>query len=156
MSDQVTSDRAVQRARALFESGFACSESVLVALAESQGIESDVIPRIATPFGSGLAGTCSMCGALSGAVMGIGLVAGRQRSDQPRDAAYAITNRLLAAFAERFGSTNCRQLIDIDLGAPGGREEFHARNLLPQGIGYAEACVQMALAFAAEQEDAAS
>ena len=156
MSDQSASDRAVQRVRDLFESGYVCSESVLMALAEHQGIESDVIPRIATPFGSGLARTCGMCGAVSGAVMGIGLAVGRQRSDQPRDAAYAITRRLLTEFAERFGSTDCQQLIGIDLGAPGGSEQFHARNLMPQCTGYAEACVQMALAFIADQEDAAS
>ncbi len=155
MSDHMTNERAVQRARTLFESGYVCSESVLLALAENQGIESDLIPRIATAFGSGLSGTCGTCGALSGAIMGVGLAAGRQRSDQPRDAAYAITKKLVAAFEAKFGSINCQQLIDLDLGAPGASDEFRARNLLPQCFGYAEEAVRLALAFIAEQ-DAAS
>jgi len=36
------------RSRQLFESGYYCAESVLLAVAESQGIKSDLIPKIAT------------------------------------------------------------------------------------------------------------
>jgi hypothetical protein len=35
------------RSRQLFESGFYCAESMLPAVAESQGIKSDLIPKIA-------------------------------------------------------------------------------------------------------------
>ena len=49
------SNETSQRSRELFDSGFYCAESVLLAIAESQGIESDLIPRIATGFCSGIA-----------------------------------------------------------------------------------------------------
>jgi hypothetical protein len=42
------SQQAPQRSRELFRSGFFCAESVRLAIAESQGIQSDLIPRIAT------------------------------------------------------------------------------------------------------------
>ena len=71
------SEQAPQRSLELFQSGFFCAESVLLAIAESQGIQSDLIPRIATGFCSGISRTGGMCGAVSGAIMGIGLVAGR-------------------------------------------------------------------------------
>ena len=41
-------EQAPQRSRELFQSGLYCAESVLQAIAESQGIQSDLIPRIAS------------------------------------------------------------------------------------------------------------
>lgn len=41
-------DKISQRAGEVFESGYYCAESVLLAVAESRGIESELIPRIAT------------------------------------------------------------------------------------------------------------
>ena len=62
------SEQASQRSVELFRSGFFCAESVLQAIAESLDIRSDLIPRIATGFCSGVARTGGMCGAVSGAV----------------------------------------------------------------------------------------
>ena len=42
--DRKMSERAPQRSVELFKSGFFCAESVLLAIAESQGIRSDFIP----------------------------------------------------------------------------------------------------------------
>ena len=53
-------DRVSQRSRELFDSGYYCAESVLLAIAENQGIQSDLIPKIATGFCSGISRTCGM------------------------------------------------------------------------------------------------
>jgi len=71
------SEQATQRSLDLFRAGFFCAESVLLAIAERRGIQSDLIPRIATGFCSGISRTGGLCGAVSGAIMGINLVAGR-------------------------------------------------------------------------------
>ena len=42
-----------QRSEELFQSGWYCAESVLLAIAEAHGIESEIIPKIATAFCSG-------------------------------------------------------------------------------------------------------
>jgi C_GCAxxG_C_C family probable redox protein len=63
------SEQASQRSIELFTSGYFCAESVLMAIAESQGIQSDLIPKIATGFCSGIARTGSICGAVCGAIM---------------------------------------------------------------------------------------
>jgi hypothetical protein len=57
-------EQASQRSVELFRSGFFCAESVLLAIAESQGIESDLIPRIATGFCSGISRTGGACAEL--------------------------------------------------------------------------------------------
>jgi hypothetical protein len=56
------SEQASQRSLELFTSGYFYAESVLLAIAESRGIQSDLIPRRATGFCSGIARTGGMCG----------------------------------------------------------------------------------------------
>ncbi|GBD95663.1 MAG TPA: C_GCAxxG_C_C family protein [Nitrospirae bacterium] len=68
--------------RELFDSGYYCAENVLLAIAESQGIQSDLIPKIATGFCSGISRTCGMCGALSGAIMSLNLLYGRSSPEE--------------------------------------------------------------------------
>jgi hypothetical protein len=55
------SEQAPQHSLELFSSGFFSAESVLLAIAESQGIQSDFIPRIAIGFCSGLSRISGMC-----------------------------------------------------------------------------------------------
>jgi C_GCAxxG_C_C family probable redox protein len=59
------------------EGDLLCSESVLLAISELLGVESELIPRIATGFGAGIGRRGEVCGALAGGVMGLGLVYGR-------------------------------------------------------------------------------
>ena len=80
-------DRAVQRSTELWDSGLYCAESVLLAVAESLGIRSDIIPRIATGFCGGVSDSGGMCGAVSGAIMAIGLAAGRSSTEQSAEEA---------------------------------------------------------------------
>jgi len=98
---------------------------VLLALAEQQGIRSDVIPRIATAFCGGISRTGSLCGAVSGGVMGISLALGRNTPTESRDEAFAAVQGFLAAFEGRFGSLTCPGLTGCHLGTPEGRERFH-------------------------------
>jgi hypothetical protein len=76
----LTKDETVNIAASHAEEEFLCSEAVLITLAECLGVESKLIPRIATGFGAGVGREGEVCGALSGAVMGLGLKFGREVS----------------------------------------------------------------------------
>lgn len=101
---------------------------MLLAIAEQQGIRSDVLPKIATGFCSGMARTAGFCGALSGAMMGIGLVLGRSAPGTSVDPAYTAVQTLLRRFQDQFGSTNCQELTGCHLGTPEGQARFKAEN----------------------------
>ena len=131
------SEPASQRSLDLFRSGFFCAESVLLAIAESQGIQSDLIPRIATGFCSGISRTGGMCGAVSGAIMGINLVAGRNSPDESIELSYALTQKLISRFEKQYGSINCSQLIGCDLATDAGQLYFMENHLI-------ERCMQCA------------
>ncbi len=137
----------VARAQALFDQGYYCAESALLALAEYSGLDDRFHPGIATGFCSGLSRTSGMCGALSGAIMGLGLLSGRDRPAASPDPLYEKVNRLLTAFAARFGSTECSVLIGCDLSLPGGREFFKTHALRDRCRCYTGAAVEFALAL---------
>jgi len=142
-------EQAPQRSRELFQSGFFCAESVLLALAESRGIQSDLIPRIATGFCSGVSRTGGMCGALSGAIMGIGLVAGRNSPTESLEPAYALVQKLIDRFEKQYCSINCRQLLGCDLGTDAGQRYFMENQLIESCWQYAEAATSIALSLIA-------
>lgn len=128
---ELTDISEVQRTaeEAFASGGLYCAESVVLALARAQGYETDLLPRIATGFCSGMARTCGTCGALSGAVMGVSLAFGRSRTGDPVQDAYETTQKLVREFEQTFGSRNCHELLGCDLGTPEGQRRFREEGL---------------------------
>src|SRR5512142_2073574 len=122
-------ERVAARSEALFRQGLFCAESVLMAIAEEHGIQSSLLPRIATGFCSGVARTGGMCGAVSGGVMAISLVHGRDDEKGTADAAYGCVRDFVTRFEAQFGSSNCFELIDCRLDTPEGQARFREKGL---------------------------
>ena len=144
------SKQAPQRSLELFRSGFFCAESVLLGLAESQGIQSDLIPKIASGFCSGVSRTGGMCGAVSGAIMGINLVAGRNSPAESLEVNYALIQKLISRFEKQYGSINCCQLLGCDLATEAGQRYFTENHLMESCLQYAEGATSMALSLIGE------
>jgi C_GCAxxG_C_C family probable redox protein len=149
--ENLVNKQAEKRSRELFHSGFYCAESVLMAIAESRHLQSDLIPRIATGFCSGMARTGGQCGAVSGAIMAINLFKGRQSPTESVEDNYALVRELMEKFAEGFGSTNCRMLLDCDLDTPEGQQTFRANQLIERCYDYAEGATWIAVSLLEER-----
>jgi C_GCAxxG_C_C family probable redox protein len=116
-----------------------------LAVAESQGIQSDLLPKIATGFCSGLARTGGLCGALSGAIMGLGLLSGRSEPGAPMDENYARVQELVKWFEEEYGSINCQALTGCNLGTEEGLVQFRESNQIAKCLNYSEGATRMVL-----------
>lgn len=116
-------------AEAHFISGLYCAESVVLAIANAWSIESEILPKAATAFCSGMARTCGPCGALSGAVMAIGMMLGRNSPSESVKTCYIPTQQLIREFEQEFGARNCNDLLGCDLGTPEGQAAFRERGL---------------------------
>lgn len=114
----------VQLSKDYFTSGFGCAESVLKAIAEAKGIKSDLIPRIASGFCGGIAHTGGMCGALTGGIMALNLIYGRDTASQSKDLNYQKVQQLVHAFKSRFVTMNCSELTGCDLSTEEGKAQF--------------------------------
>lgn len=132
------------RAKGLFDSGMFCAESVLQAIAEDAGIESPLIPRIATGFCSGLARTKGMCGAVSGGVMALGLIFGRDNAEVTVDATYVKIREFLDVFEKQYGSLNCFDITGCDLGTEDGRLIFKESGMRDKCAGITDEAARMA------------
>ena len=119
-----------------------CAETVVRLVAEAGGRDSGEAVSMATGLCSGMSRSRGQCGAVSGAVMGIGLFAGRTEPGGEHEPAYAITQEFMALFTERFGSVNCYELCGCDFTVPEDQKRF-------KEDGQLEECLDMA-AFAAE------
>lgn len=133
-----------------FASGLFCAESVVVALASAQGIESDLLPKIATAFCSGMARTCGTCGALTGAIMGISLGLGRLKSSDSVQASYVATQRLIGEFEQAFGARDCHVLLGCDLGTQEGQALFRENQLGQRCAKYTGKAAEIAARILAE------
>jgi C_GCAxxG_C_C family probable redox protein len=120
-------------ALAIFHDGYNCAQSVLYAFRQECGLPEDAALKIACGFGSGIARTGKLCGALSGGIMVLGLRHGRGLHDDrsARDMTYSRTTSLLHGFIERHGSADCRELLGgLDLSVETGRSEFRQSGML--------------------------
>ena len=104
-------DSGVKEASRAWEKDLNCAESALRGVCAGRGIKlSDESLKLATPFGGGLGRCEDVCGALSGAIMGIGAELGRTDGQVDKKPAYAAAKKTYSAFQAEFGSTSCRVL----------------------------------------------
>jgi C_GCAxxG_C_C family probable redox protein len=75
------------------------------------GIDSPLIPAIATGFGGGLGRNGFVCGAVAATAMAIG-VKGKGRG---KPQVYQMIDTFLNDFKAHFGAVNCRELLGVDL-----------------------------------------
>jgi C_GCAxxG_C_C family probable redox protein len=135
-----------------YDSGLYCAEAVVSALARAQGIDSDLIPKMATAFCSGMSRTCGPCGALTGAVMGLSLALGRSNARQPASASYAATQELVHTFENEFGGRNCDQLLGCDIGTPEGQAMFYEQELYSRCERYTSRAAEIAATLLAKND----
>jgi len=140
-----TINEAVELSRELFSDQYFCAESVLLAIAAHQGIESELLLPLATGFCSGVAQTRGMCGAVSGAVMGLGLINGRRAPSDDRTANYAAVRKMVEAFEAQHHTVNCYELTGCDLGTPEGQAQFRATNMKSRCTDYVAEATRLAL-----------
>lgn len=112
-------DRLSEKAVGRFLEGYNCAQSVLLTIFEHWNCENELVPKIATAFGGGIGRCGSVCGALSGGVMAIGIKYGtNEPSFKKRLRAYELANEFYKRFEKQHGSVLCRELIGYDLSNP--------------------------------------
>ena len=103
-----------EKANKLHLDGYNCAQAVLLTLYEHMNPQekNPVIPKIATGFGGGMGRCGSVCGALTGAFMAVGLKYGANEIDQQKKAeAYAKTQTLFKQFQQRAWQCNVQRPI---------------------------------------------
>ena len=101
-----------EKAYAYHQQGRNCCQSVLASFTDLTGLSEEESFRIGGGFGAG-AGTGELCGAISGAVMTLGLVSGADPSDPvgSKKRAMGLAREMQKRFREKFGALRCEELL---------------------------------------------
>jgi C_GCAxxG_C_C family probable redox protein len=130
----------------VFRSGFNCAQSVFIPFAAESGLGRAEAARIASAFGAGMGRMQETCGAVTGALMSIGLRFGFERAEDQagKDLALKKTKELLASFKAEFGTLLCKELLGLDLNTEEG-QRFHKESGQREQV--CAACVMRAAAL---------
>lgn len=124
-----------------FKQGYNCSQSVLYSYADDLHISKDTALRIANGFGAGMGRKQEVCGAVSGAIMVLGLMYGRGENEDKtkHEQTYAKVRELIDAFSKEYGTINCKQLLSgCILLTPEGQRQFHENGMIDKCAEYVE------------------
>ena len=115
----------------VFEDGFNCAQAVVAAFAEQTGLAEHAAYRIACGFGAGMGRRQKTCGAVTGGIMAIGSMYGKDagRTDIDKEKTYQLVTDFMHEFEERHGTTECRDLLGCDLATEEGKRHFEESNL---------------------------
>jgi len=120
MSETDSNTSRIDVALSRFEEGFSCSQSVLSAFAPDLGLDADAALRVSAAFGGGMGRTGGTCGAVTGALMVLGLKYGATRADDKasKEQTYALAREFIAKFEARHGATACAELLGVNISTP--------------------------------------
>jgi len=94
-----------------------CAQSAFMALAQQFGFENDAIMKALTPM-PGIGERGETCGAITGSLMALGMVYGREKPDdwETYRASLIPANKLCDQFEDIYGSTMCGDVVECEFG----------------------------------------
>lgn len=102
---------AVDAALALLEDGCNCAQAVAGAFTREAGVDDDLAFRMMEGFGGGMGQHSETCGAISGGVAIVGMATSDGFSVRTSKlATYEVAGRIVEDFAQKNGSTICREI----------------------------------------------
>ena len=118
-------------------------------------LDNDAIPRIASAFAGGIGNTGSVCGAVVGAAMAIGLEQGQADTMQQMLGNLTVSAEFRRRFEAKVGSINCRELTGADLTTEEGIEQFMSSGT-PEAVCFPAVAAAYRLVLALLEETSSS
>lgn len=103
------------KAKELFEQGYNCAQSVILAFEDVTGLDTKTAATLSSSFGGGMGRLREVCGAVSGMFMVAGILKGYDDPKAKEEKAdhYAFIQSLAADYKAENGSIICRELLDL-------------------------------------------
>ena len=96
---------------------FDCSQAMLAAWCEEYGLDTQTALKLSCGLAVGMARLGHTCGAVTGAYLVIGLIHGKYQPEdaEAKEKTFALIQEFDRRFIEKHGTTNCRELLGVDL-----------------------------------------
>jgi C_GCAxxG_C_C family probable redox protein len=107
-----------------FIDGYRCSEAILISYGERVGLSHELSMKIGCALGGGLGGHGDICGAVSAAIIILGLKYGRTNKDDAdkRIKTDMQVQKFLKKFKSKHKHTGCNNLIGFDRSTTKGHD----------------------------------
>jgi C_GCAxxG_C_C family probable redox protein len=112
----------VDLAVSAFKEGFLCSQALLSTYGVAFGLDRERAIKISAAFGGGICRMGETCGAVTAALMVVGLKHGSADATdrEARERTYGLAREFVRRFAARHHSVRCKDLLDCDISEPEG------------------------------------
>jgi C_GCAxxG_C_C family probable redox protein len=117
------SDKAI----GYFRNKFNCSQSVFTVFGEEHGLSENNCLKISCAFGAGMGRQQLTSGAVTGALMALGLKYGKAigDSEEKKQITYEKTREFFAEFVKAHHTTSCRELLKgLDINDPDDHQKI--------------------------------
>jgi C_GCAxxG_C_C family probable redox protein len=149
-------DESIKLAKNLFSGKYNCSQSSMKAILVALNLDFGQTFHLAAGMGAGIAHEGNVCGAVSGAILALGVIEGTRQEDTlgQKEAAYASGEEFVRRFKKKHDTILCDQLTGITM------TDLNARSKASKDGLFAEKCpsfvadaVRIALEIATENKD---
>jgi C_GCAxxG_C_C family probable redox protein len=117
------SDKALE----YFRDKFNCSQSVFAVFGQEDGLSENHCLKIGCAFGAGMGRQQLTCGAVTGALLALGLKYGKAIGDaeENKQQTYEMTREFFKEFVAMHGTTSCRELLKgLDINDPDDHQQI--------------------------------
>jgi len=117
------------KALARFGKGFNCAQAVISVFCEKYSMDLETALKISCGLGAGMR-SGEVCGAVSGAVLVVGLKYGHHIAEDKESKAncYARTEEFLNEFRKKDKTIICRDILGVDISTEDGRKQAQDRD----------------------------
>ncbi len=109
--------------------GFTCSQSIIAAFGEQYGIDQDQARLLGRTLAGGIGGQGQTCGYIAGALLILAHEYNDKDEAQARENTHPAVMELIRRFKEKYGTTNCNDLLGIDRTTEKGLKILKEENL---------------------------
>lgn len=113
-----------------FIHGHNCCQAVAMTIGEQHGIDPEISKRMGRAFGGGMGRLGLVCGAVSGALMAIGLALESTTDERAtRLKSNEFAREFVQRFIDRYDTILCKELLGADMLTPEGKEKIEKEKL---------------------------
>jgi C_GCAxxG_C_C family probable redox protein len=110
-------DESIALAKKFFAGKYNCTQSVMKSILLGMKMDFDEIMPLAAGLGAGVAHEGNVCGAVTGAIIALGVIEGKSKTDalEQKEAAYASGEEFIRRFKKIHGTIHCDSLTGIEM-----------------------------------------
>jgi C_GCAxxG_C_C family probable redox protein len=119
----------VQTTLDLLANGFNCSQAILTVFGGKYGLDGAAAKMLGRSLGGGMGHLARTCGAVTAAVLVLGLATDSNEEGDARKAVESSVQVFFRRFEELHGTTECKDLLGADMSTEAGMKKFREEGL---------------------------